>query len=276
MLWWVPLPELHGFVWGMRQMVLRQVPKRLRLWAAQTMWWETLSVYDGCLVRMGTFTKPTCASNILPSFSPLTSFLAVSCSAEEEIFCQEARRKVCLCLGCCAFFHCTCFALIAVANLAVLRWVWACLCGSVLSPTFSKPRMVKMVLKRSRRSQRIIPGSSTWSPTSFQGRLLLFLCLSPTGKNEARRQGTTKSGSERRLNLNVRNAISPFRHFANAISMPTISSLIFSHLACLNYQAFHCLASGISNYQVFIVSPLAYSTGNTPEPTAVFISAVLS
>ena len=37
---------------------------------------------DGCLVRMGTFTKPMCASNILLSFSPLTSFLR--CGARQE------------------------------------------------------------------------------------------------------------------------------------------------------------------------------------------------
>ena len=69
--------------------------------------------------------------------------------------------------------------------------------------------MLKQRWKRSRASQRDI-GSSAWSPTFFQGRLLLFLCLYPitcTDKNVRRSddQGTTKTGSALRLNLNVRN-----------------------------------------------------------------------
>jgi hypothetical protein len=60
---------------------------------------------DGCLVRMGTFTKPMCASNILLSFSPLTSFFAVRCSAGDEHICQDCKQicQTCdanVCYGC--------------------------------------------------------------------------------------------------------------------------------------------------------------------------------
>jgi hypothetical protein len=55
--------------------------------------------------------------------------------------------------------HCTGFALMAVAKLAGLPGAF--LCGSVLSPTFSKRRMLKAVLNRSRACQSDVSRSST-------------------------------------------------------------------------------------------------------------------
>ena len=102
---------------------------------------------DGCLVRMGTFTKPMCASNILLSFSPLTSFLRCGARQETNISVRIASKHARCAMRMSAMdacvtawmdiargaekgismswllrvSHCTCFALMAVANLAVLR-----------------------------------------------------------------------------------------------------------------------------------------------------------